>query len=381
VDPLLTAGEYFPILRERGSHRLSSDPGLGVVCGFLTLLFLIRMTVNLAWLVVFGRSGVPMDLEGIESVHLLLCSAFLVAIGSLGAFRISLVVPEDSFLSLEPLYRPFMARLRFHNLTRSPLFPIVVGFLLCYAVACSSCGAARPVFRSPSSSASCSSRRKRGDAWDSRPSPPPRGGTSYPGIPLSPRPGRSKSGHGQHRGTVTLLLAGARIPWEPGSPWFLGGGAAAFLASFWLSLLIVAGRRAAHGITKTARRYGYGRRLNPNPLLTWYLRILPPRVWLLTYLFLLPFLISGGIGRGGRIGACVALALFACVSFAAAVVRMDWGAHLQWGTLSAAETVVLLLQPMAPILPFAALRSSGESYRRGHLVAADRPAKENGQRI
>ncbi len=356
MDPLLTAGEYFPILRERGSHRLSSDPGLGVVCGFLTLLFLIRMTVNLAWLVVFGRSGVPMDLEGIESVHLLLCSAFLVAIGSLGAFRISLVVPEDSFLSLEPLYRPFMARLRFHNLTRSPLFPIVVGFLLCYAVGLFILRSGSPRFPFPLFF--CVLLIAGGSA----------GTLGILGL-LRPRgeelrileflfllvlvaanPDMVNIG-----GTVTLLLAGARIPWEPGSPWFLGGGAAAFLASFWLSLLIVAGRRAAHGITKTARRYGYGRRLNPNPLLTWYLRILPPRVWLLTYLFLLPFLISGGIGRGGRIGACVALALFACVSFAAAVVRMDWELISMWGTpLSGRRRVVLLLQPMAAHFAIAA---------------------------
>ena len=364
MDPVENAKGFFPILRRGGSHRLSSGSELQVFCGFLTLLFLVRITVNLCLLTVYGTARTPLAMDEIGSVHLLLCTAFLVWIGTINAYRISLAVPEDSFLALDPLHGKFMRRFMAYIVTRSPLMPAIWLFMV-YATAAGSVlnghspflilrlvfcflGTAGGTFISLRILEKTRPRRIELDILEA--------------LLLLFLAGINPDMLNRN-GTVRILLMGSFPSWYSDSWVFFLAAAAALVLGFWALIFLVSARNLGFmAAGRERRKPGTSRAINP--LTGWYARILTPRLWLTVYLLALPFLVSSEIARRGRMTTFVVFVAFAFFSFLIVVMRMDRELSDMWhAQLMGKRNLRLLAKPllihilfMSPGIVFAAVR-------------------------
>lgn len=91
----------------RGTHRMLGDPTIGTITGFLTGIFLIRVSANIYLSIYLANTGSTVDIIQIASTHFVILSAYIILVGSLATFRISLALPELCFIDFSPYRRRF----------------------------------------------------------------------------------------------------------------------------------------------------------------------------------------------------------------------------------------------------------------------------------
>lgn len=111
MDTTINVNSLSRQLYKRGTHRLLGNPSFGSLTAFLTALLLIRITANVYLSIDLWRREADIDAVQIASAHFVFFAVWAVWIGALASLRISLALPQPSFIDLAPHGRAF--RLRF----------------------------------------------------------------------------------------------------------------------------------------------------------------------------------------------------------------------------------------------------------------------------
>ncbi len=83
-------------------HRTFGNPALGTFTGFLTVVFLIRITVNLYFVFVLNHSGAALNITQVSGLYFIYLSAYAILVGPLASLHISFALPDLSFIDLSP---------------------------------------------------------------------------------------------------------------------------------------------------------------------------------------------------------------------------------------------------------------------------------------
>jgi len=112
VDPSVTVRRILKALLLRGTHRSLGSPTLGTLKAFLSGILLIRIIVNLSIAASLWAQGSPIDLEQLAAAHAIVTTAYLIWVGALSSYNLTLLIPRHSFIDLTVGGERFRSRLK-----------------------------------------------------------------------------------------------------------------------------------------------------------------------------------------------------------------------------------------------------------------------------
>ncbi len=94
--------EISKLLYTRSLHRMFGNPTVGTLTGFLTMIYIIRTSVNLYFVNLISGGNACMESSQIAAGWFLYLGTYFIICSSLSAFHISFALPKRCFICLTP---------------------------------------------------------------------------------------------------------------------------------------------------------------------------------------------------------------------------------------------------------------------------------------